>query len=258
MLHAGRFVESVEGRISFPTIRKPILQEVVAFLTSQSSSQQFRPFGGDANPAVPVAALVELLMAAHFLDLPALMDACARSLSPRFLELPSLRHFPDEVLLLLLRHLPTQLLYVAERKLWKQHRQSVRGGRPPLQTAPQRRNARPHERMHPRSLSRSLSRSVPLALPLVSLPTRQLWHALFERKFRTVAPSTKVARSDPAPKTRRNAAQHSAKWERVRTRDSLSFGVLRFYFYLFILQFDVHPTVHRESARSIHSTRKQR
>lgn len=169
---SGVFQESAEGVVRLPSVRGVVLAEVAAFLQLQASARDaaefFRPFHSISLSApAPTALLVELLSAAHFLDLLPLQRCLARLLALSFLELPPLRSFPDDLLALIVAQLEPNMLYVAERKLWAA-----------AAAAP--------------AVSGSGSGSKP------SIPTRALWHVQFERLFGTSAPpsnaSTALAR----------------------------------------------------------------
>lgn len=77
-LPAGPFRESLEGRVVFPTIRAEILEEVVAFLIRAWRKEAYRPRLQSAG------RLVDLAMAAHYLDLPALLRRAAKGVATCF------------------------------------------------------------------------------------------------------------------------------------------------------------------------------
>jgi hypothetical protein len=95
MLNGGTFVESVEKCVRLPTIRSIILQHIVEFMKATAANtsltttkfERIHPFSSYSDGIVPISLWIELLMSAHFLDLPQLMVACCRDMADRFLGL---------------------------------------------------------------------------------------------------------------------------------------------------------------------------
>ena len=77
-LFTGAFRESLEGRIVFPTIRAEILQEVVDFLLRTWRKEAYRPRLRAAG------RLIDLALAAHYLELPLLVICAARAIAATF------------------------------------------------------------------------------------------------------------------------------------------------------------------------------